>query len=207
MNCKFNSLADISHAINNCKLCRLCATRNLAVPGEGPDNATIMFVGEAPGHINDQLGKPFVGHGGRIFDGILESVGLDRESIFITNAVKCWPPENRKPTSNELMTCKIYLEEQINLIKPKLIFAFGATSFLQLTANRIKMKEEHGKIIMTNGIIICAVFHPNGIRYIKGGRQTIVNCINDTIHKTGLSNLKKSQRVDDRTEQSYDLFN
>lgn len=203
---EFNSLATISCAINNCTLCRLHETRNLAVPGEGPSNAELMFVGEAPGHVNDQLGRPFVGQGGRIFDGILETIGINRESIFVTNAVKCWPPENQRPKPDELRVCQKYLDAQICIVKPKLIFAFGATAFTQLTGQKIRMKEDHGAIVMVRAIPVCAVFHPNGIRYIKGGRQTIIKCIEDALRQLGLSDLIIPPCTGDNTGQQGDLF-
>lgn len=184
---KWQKNQSIADEINSCRKCRLNKTRNLAVPGEGPKDAKIMFVGEAPGHVNDQEGRPFVGYGGRIFDGILTLAGIKRERIFITNAVKCWPPENRKPRIDELSICKQYLDSQIRLIQPKLIFALGATAFLQLTGMKIKMKEEHGNIFYRHNIPVCPIFHPNGIRYIKGGKQAIVKDIQNAISVTDLT--------------------
>lgn len=181
MNMINNNLQDIADRINICDECRLCESRTLAVPGEGPENAKIMFIGEAPGHINDQEGRPFVGHGGKIFDGILKIIGIQRDQVFITNAVKCWPPENRKPKKDELLACKQYLDSQIDIIKPKIIFALGATAFMQLTGNKIKIKKEQGKIVYKKEIPICPIFHPNGIRYIKGGKQTIVDSIKQAL--------------------------
>lgn len=198
-----DALQELAAEINVCEQCRLYETRNLAVPREGPERASIMFVGEAPGHVNDQEGRPFVGHGGRIFNGILDLVGLKREDVFITNAVKCWPPDNRKPKPDELRSCKHYLDAQIKSINPELIFAFGATAFTQLTGQKIKMKDEHGKVVYRDNIPVCAVFHPNGIRYIKGGRQTIVEAI---ITALSSQNILPANPEGTATSKQGDLF-
>jgi uracil-DNA glycosylase len=192
-----NQLDKLHTLVRGCQNCRLCESRNLAVPGEGSVTADIMFVGEAPGHVNDQVGRPFVGHGGKIFDSILNDVGLLREKVFITNAVKCWPPDNRKPKTDELAACKKYLDEQIDLVRPQIIFALGATAFSLLTGESIKLKEEHGKIVYRNTIPVCALFHPNGIRYIRGGRATIAQGIRSALDT---SKLRKSEPS---TQQVY----
>lgn len=142
-----------------------------------------MFVGEAPGHVNDEVGRPFVGHGGKILDSILKEVGIVRDEVFITNAVKCWPPSNRKPKPDELKECQSYLDSQIQLVNPRLIIALGTTAFTLLTNEKIRLKEEHGKIVYRGAIPVCALFHPNGLRYIRGGRQTIVNGITSVLDK------------------------
>ncbi len=181
-----DALRIINADIRMCEKCRLSETRNLAVPGEGPEEATLMFVGEAPGHVNDRDGRPFVGHGGRVFDGILAAVGIQRDQVFVTNAGKCWPPENRRPRPDELRACRHHLDLQITTVRPRLVFAFGTTAFMQLTGAAVKMKEEHGQIAYRDNIPVCATFHPNGIRYIKGGRQTIVTDIRQALATFGL---------------------
>jgi len=185
---------DIVHEqIRQCVKCNLCNTRTMAVPGEGPSTATIMFVGEAPGHVNDQVGRPFVGQGGRIFDSILSRVGISRQDVFITNAVKCWPPNNRKPQNIEIEACKSYLDQQIIIVKPRVIFALGTTAFNLLTGEKIKLHDEHGKIVYRASTPVCALLHPNGIRYIKGGMQTIVDDISGAIMQLQLSQLVKTE--------------
>jgi uracil-DNA glycosylase family 4 len=177
------SLMNVHAQIRNCMSCRLCSTRTQAVPGEGPIPAEIMFVGEAPGHVNDQLGRPFVGHGGKIFDTILNRVGIRREDVFVTNAVKCWPPENRKPKLDELAACRAYLDEQITAVRPRIIFALGTASFSLLTGEPVKLRSEHGKIVHRGETVVCALFHPNGLRYIKGGRDTLVQVLSATLQR------------------------
>jgi DNA polymerase len=169
-----SALTTLHGQISICRKCPLCVTRNAAVPGEGPVGAPLMFVGEAPGHVNDKEGRPFVGRGGAIFNSILGKVGIQRRDVFITNAVKCWPPGNRRPTIEELRICDPYLKEQIALVRPILIIAMGTTAFVQLTGRTIKMREEHGVLDRSGAIPVCAVFHPNGIRYVKGGASALV---------------------------------
>ncbi len=180
-------LDNIKNRIAECSKCELCKTRNLTVAGEGLPNSKIMFIGEAPGEVNNKLGRPFVGHGGKIFDKILENLGIKRGDVFITNIVKCWPPENRKPKPQEILECSTYLYEQIEAVKPSLIVALGQTAFTTLTNTKIKIKEEHGKVVSVNGIAICSTYHPNGIRYVKGGLQTIISDITNGMLQIGLS--------------------
>lgn len=173
-----SELDQIATTIRGCQLCPLAATRCYAVPGEGPIDAEIMLVGEAPGRVNDEVGRPFVGHGGAVLDGILKHLDISRPDTFITNAVKCWPPENRRPKPHEFQACRPYLERQVDLVRPRIIFALGSVAFAALTGQTIKMKSEHGKVVSRNGVPVCAVFHPNGLRYVKGGRATLVNAMN-----------------------------
>ena len=179
-------LDNIKNEIANCAKCELCKTRNLTVPGEGLINSKLMFVGEAPGEVNNELGRPFVGHGGKIFDKILSSLNIKRSEVFITNIVKCWPPNNRKPKPAEIQQCINYLHEQIKAVNPVLIIALGQTAFTTLTNTTIKIKEEHGKIVQVNGINVCCTYHPNGIRYIKGGMQTIINDIQSGMKESAI---------------------
>ncbi|MBL7956005.1 MAG: uracil-DNA glycosylase [Flavobacteriales bacterium] len=178
------ALAALAMEIRSCTLCGLCLTRTNAVPGEGPRGAAVMFVGEAPGHVNDREGRPFVGKGGQIFDGLLVEIGLERRDVYISNAVKCWPPENRKPRPNELAMCREYLNRELDLVKPQLVFALGTTAYTLLTGESIKLKQEHGKIVRRGDVSIGAMFHPNGLRYIKGGRATILEDL-----RTGLQSI------------------
>jgi len=120
-----NTLKSINEEILSCQKCGLYKTRTHAVPGDGNMNADIMFVGEAPGKAEDIQGKPFVGAAGKFLDELLAEIDLKRSDIFITNIVKCRPPNNRDPQDNEISVCWPYLEEQVKLIKPKLIITLG----------------------------------------------------------------------------------
>ncbi len=117
--------------VENCKRCELHKSRTKVVFGSGNPNSKIMFVGEAPGRNEDLQGKPFVGRAGEFLNELLRSVGLEREEIFITNILKCRPPNNRDPLEDEIKACSPYLEKQLEIIKPKVIVTLGnyATRF------------------------------------------------------------------------------
>jgi DNA polymerase len=146
-----DSLEKIAAEIRGCPLCKLSRTRKNAVPGEGQLAAKIMFIGEAPGRSEDEKGKPFVGAAGRILDELLKKAGIERSQVFITNTVKCRPPNNRMPDDDEVAACKPYLDRQTTLIKPKVICILGKTAYSSLlggnsiTANRGKMVERSGQ--------------------------------------------------------------
>ncbi len=111
-----NSLNRLEEEVRVCKLCRLASTRINAVPGEGSINAKLMLVGEAPGRNEDKQGRPFVGSAGKLLDQVLSDAGIVREDVYITNIVKCRPPNNREPLDDEINTCMPYLERQIRII-------------------------------------------------------------------------------------------
>ena len=162
-----DSLERVAAEVRGCPLCKLARRRKNAVPGEGQLAAKIMFIGEAPGSSEDEKGRPFVGAAGRILDNLLRKVGIERSQVFITNIVKCRPPNNRVPEADEVAACKPYLDRQIALIKPKVICILGKTAYSSLlggssiTANRGKMVERAGqKYFLT--------FHPAAAIYNKG---------------------------------------
>ncbi|ADM27079.1 phage SPO1 DNA polymerase-related protein [Ignisphaera aggregans DSM 17230] len=119
------SWQELENAIRNCTRCQLYRNRKNAVPGEGPKDAFVMFIGEAPGATEDEMGRPFVGAAGKLLTMIMENLGISRDSVYITNVVKCRPPNNREPSDEEIEKCGIYLETQIRLIKPKIIVTLG----------------------------------------------------------------------------------
>ncbi len=121
-------LNKIANEIRNCQRCRLGLTRTLAVPGEGNPCSGIVFIGEAPGRNEDLEGKPFVGAAGKLLTDLMHSIGLDRGEVFITNIVKCRPPNNRDPSLDEITTCSYYLERQLKILKPKIIITLGRHS-------------------------------------------------------------------------------
>ncbi len=159
-------LSELDEAIRHCTLCRLASGRINAVPGSGKtDSPNLMIVGEAPGRQEDLKGEPFVGAAGRILTKVLESAGLKRDEVFITNIVKCRPPGNRKPRTDEVSICtENYLSKQIEMIRPKVICALGATS-LEYFTGKSNMAETHGKAIKSkdDGIVIFATYHPAAV--------------------------------------------
>ena len=146
-----DSIEKIEAEVRGCPLCKLARTRKNAVPGEGQLSAKIMFIGEAPGRNEDEKGRPFVGAAGRILDNLLEKAGIERSQVFITNVVKCRPPNNRVPEEDEAAACRPYLDRQIALIRPRVICILGRTAYSSLlggssiTANRGKIVEKAGQ--------------------------------------------------------------
>ncbi|WP_297518929.1 type-4 uracil-DNA glycosylase [Thermococcus sp.] len=118
----------LEEKIKNCRKCPLWELRTNAVPGSGSYDAKVMFVGEAPGYWEDQKGLPFVGRAGKVLDELLREIGLSRDEVYITNIVKCRPPENRDPTEEEIKACSPYLDRQIDIIRPKVIVPLGRHS-------------------------------------------------------------------------------
>ena len=124
----FSSLQELSKAVEACTLCPLHKGRTNPVVGEGPENASAMLVGEAPGRREDETGRPFVGRAGQLLNQLLEEAGLKREEVYITNIVKCRPPNNRDPTEEEKAACSPYLLNQLDIIRPKVVVALGRHS-------------------------------------------------------------------------------
>jgi uracil-DNA glycosylase family 4 len=161
-----DSLEKIAAEVRGCPLCKLARTRKNAVPGEGQLAARIMFVGEAPGRSEDEKGRPFVGAAGRILDDLLQRTGIDRSQVFITNVVKCRPPNNRVPEDDEVAACKPYLERQIALIKPKVICILGRTAYASLLGGS-SITTNRGKIVDKEGQKYFLTFHPAAAIYNK----------------------------------------
>ena len=151
--------------IRACTRCRLAATRTNAVPGEGSLRATIFLVGEAPGGDEDASGHPFVGRAGRILDAALESAHLPRESVFITNLVKCRPPGNRPPKGDEVGACRAYLWGQIACVRPKAILTLGATALRGLMGPGHPFRTTRGKTLRLGELPVTATYHPAAILY------------------------------------------
>lgn len=141
-----NELEELAEEIETCTKCDLHKDRTNSVPGEGPSNADIMLIGEAPGYHEDQEGRPFVGKAGDILTELLERAGFERSDVFIGNVLKCRPPENRDPTKEEIETCMPYLERQVRIIKPRLIIPLGRIAAKTLLGRSVKVSEEHGEV-------------------------------------------------------------
>lgn len=161
-----DSLEKIAAEVRGCPLCKLARTRKNAVPGEGQLAAKIMFIGEAPGRSEDEKGRPFVGAAGRILDDLLDKVGIERSQVFITNVVKCRPPNNRVPEDDEVAMCRPFLERQIALIKPKVICILGRTAYSSLLGGS-SITTNRGKIVVREGQKYFLTFHPAAAIYNK----------------------------------------
>ena len=161
-----DSLEKIAAEVGGCPLCKLARTRRNAVPGEGQLAARIMFVGEAPGRTEDEKGRPFVGAAGKILDDLLKKTGIDRSQVFITNVVKCRPPNNRVPEDEEVAACRPYIDRQIALIKPKVICILGRTAYASLLGGS-SITTNRGKIVEKAGQKYFLTFHPAATIYNK----------------------------------------
>jgi uracil-DNA glycosylase len=154
------TLEDVAQRITGCRACSLCSGRTHAVPGQGPSQARLFLVGEGPGATEDAQGLAFVGQAGNLLTGILDAIEVPRESVYITNIVKCRPPQNRKPLPDEIAACIPYLHRQLELIAPKVIVAMGGTAGEALLGVRKSLGELRGKVHTFNGIPLVVTYHP-----------------------------------------------
>jgi uracil-DNA glycosylase len=156
-----------------CTRCDLHNSRTRAVPGEGPHDARIMFVGEGPGQNEDEQGRPFVGAAGKFLTELLESIGLKRSDVFITNIVKCRPPNNRAPRKSEIEACNPYLQSQIRLIKPTIVCALGTPAITTLMGDEYSATKVHGKPLAKGEVTILPMYHPAAALYDASLKETI----------------------------------
>ena len=152
-------LEEIDASIRSCTACQLHLSRKQAVPGSGPVDAEIMLIGEAPGFHENEQGQPFVGAAGKFLDSMLESIQMNRSSVYITNIIKCRPPQNRDPEPEEMQACKGFLEEQIELIQPKVIITLGRFSMARYFPNA-RISAIHGQARTMDGRLIIPMYHP-----------------------------------------------
>lgn len=144
----------------NCRACPLHQTRTNVVFGVGDPHADVLFVGEGPGYHEDQQGEPFVGPAGKLLDDMFAMIGLRREQIYITNSVKCRPPENRDPLDTEKAACRGYLERQMAMMQPKIIVCLGRISAMDLIDRDFKISRDHGQFYEKDGVLMTALYHP-----------------------------------------------
>ncbi|MCS7059743.1 MAG: uracil-DNA glycosylase [Anaerolineae bacterium] len=166
------NLHTLASAVRTCTSCPLHHTRTNAVPGEGPANAEVMFIGEGPGFNEDKQGRPFVGAAGQFLNELLQLAGFKREEVYITNVVKCRPPGNRDPLPEEIEACARYLDRQIELINPKVIVTLGRFSMARWFPNE-KISVVHGRAKRADGRIVVAMFHPAAALHQQSLRATV----------------------------------
>ena len=143
-----------------CRACALAETRTNVVFGVGSPEAEVLFIGEAPGANEDQQGEPFVGRAGKLLDDMLAMIGLDRSKVYITNSVKCRPPQNRDPLNTEKDACRGFLRRQVELMRPKIIVCLGRISAAEIIKEDFKITQEHGQFFERGGIQMMALYHP-----------------------------------------------
>ena len=144
----------------HCRACTLADTRTKVVFGVGAENAEVLLIGEAPGANEDAQGEPFVGRAGKLLDDMLAMIGLDRSRIYITNSVKCRPPENRDPLNTEKDACIGYLRRQVAMMRPKIIVCLGRIAAAELIKPNFKITQEHGQFFEKRGVQMTALYHP-----------------------------------------------
>ena len=157
-----NNLTSLDEVVKKCKKCNLHKTRQNTVFGEGDPDSDIMIIGEAPGREEDEIGRPFIGRAGKLLNEFLKSIGLNRDLVFIVNTIKCRPPENRDPETVEINACSDYLDQQINIIKPKVLVLLGKIAANRLLGEDIPMSELRLKkfFIDKYDIPIIVFYHP-----------------------------------------------
>ena len=167
-----STLTELCAEIASCQRCVLSQSRKNAVPGEGPDDADIVFIGEGPGFHEDQQARPFVGAAGHFLEELLEGIGLRREGVYICNVIKCRPPGNRDPLPEEIEACKPYLDRQIEIISPRMIVTLGRFSMERYFPGA-KISQIHGQARKIEGIIYYPMYHPAAALHQPRWRQLV----------------------------------
>ena len=191
-------IEEIKNKVTVCTSCQLCQTRTNSVPGRGNKNADIIFVGEAPGRHEDVHGEPFVGAAGKKLSQALKGAGVLRDEVYITNVVKCRPPNNRVPTVQERQQCSVYLKGEIESIKPQLVCIMGNTAFGSLL-NGSDIMKNRGKLFSKDGILYFISIHPAATIY----RQELTDILKEDMKKlvkiAGQIKRGESVKIDGRT--------
>lgn len=167
-----SELKALATKMAECTDCLLHRGRTHAVPGEGPADADIMFIGEAPGFHEDQQGRPFVGAAGRFLEELLEMIGLTRQDVFITNVIKCRPPGNRDPLPEEMKACEPYLDRQIELIQPTVVVTLGRFSMARAFP-KARISRIHGQPRKIDGVVYYPMYHPAAALHRPSLRGTV----------------------------------
>lgn len=172
-------LNKIAAEIGKCTKCPLHENRTNAVPGEGDPQADLLFIGEGPGRKEDELGRPFVGPAGKLLEELLATIDLKREDVFIANVIKCRPPGNRDPLPEEVEACWPYLQQQVGLIKPKLIVLLGRHSLDRFLPN-MKISQARGKpmrreVENLGRYVFYPIYHPAAALHNPNNRQPLMD--------------------------------
>lgn len=167
-----SALSELYEEMARCQDCGLSRNRSRVVPGEGSEDADILFIGEAPGFWEDQQGRPFVGPAGHFLDELLRSIGLRREDVYIANVIKCRPVANRDPLPGEIAACRKWLDRQIELIQPKIVVTLGRYSLARFFPGD-SIGKVHGTARKKDGRIYFAMYHPAAALHQQSLRQII----------------------------------
>jgi len=169
---QMSALTELYREIADCQDCDLAKSRTKVVPGEGPEDADLLFIGEAPGWYEDQQGRPFVGSAGAFLDELLASIGLSRKQVYIANVIKCRPPGNRDPLSSEIQACCKWLDRQMEIIQPKMVVTLGRYSLARYFPNE-SIGKVHGKARRIGDVIYYPMYHPAAALHQGNLRKTI----------------------------------
>ena len=167
-----SALSELYEEITRCQQCEIARYRTRTVPGEGAGDADIMFIGEAPGWHEDQQGRPFVGPAGKFLDELLASINLNRQQVYIANVIKCRPQGNRDPLPQEILSCRKWLNRQIEIIRPKMIVTLGRYS-MALFFPQKSIGKIHGSAEKRDGVIYFAMYHPAAALHQPSLKETI----------------------------------
>lgn len=156
-------LEEIERECLSCRECPLCETRHHVVFGVGDEHAELLLIGEGPGEQEDLQGEPFVGPAGQLLDDMLTLIDLRRDQLYICNVVKCRPPRNRDPLSQEQDACRHWLDEQLRRVKPKIIVCLGRIAATAMISEDFKITRQHGEWFSVNGVAMTAIYHPSAL--------------------------------------------
>jgi len=171
-------LETIKQNVIKCTKCDLCKTRTNAVPGKGNFQSDVIFVGEAPGRNEDRNGEPFIGVAGKKLSIALDEAGISRDDVYITNIVKCRPPNNRVPKTSERETCQEYLKQEISIIKPEIICILGNTAFNSILGGS-EITKFRGKVVRKDNLLYFLTIHPAATIY----NQKLIDVLKSDISK------------------------
>lgn len=177
-----DSLSLVADEVRQCTKCPLSLGRTNAVPGEGPPGAAVVIVGEGPGMNEDLQGRPFVGAAGKQLERLLKEAGLVREEVYITNVVKCRPPENRRPTEAEAQACQPYLERQISFLRPTFVVLLGDSALKRFLPEQ-RLSGAHGRVFERAGLALFPTYHPAAMIYDR------------TLEKVSIEDFKALRRL------------
>lgn len=194
------NLAEIAALVSKCQNCPLYNSRIQAVPGEGPENANVMVIGEGPGFHENQQGRPFVGQAGKFLDELLSAAGLRRETVFITNVVKCRPPGNRDPQPEELEACSKFLDRQIEIINPEMIVTLGRFSMAKFFG-QVKISQIHGNMRKIGQRYIVAMYHPAAALHQPALKNTLLSDFAKL--KNYMIQIKSENEIKDNNLKKY----
>ena len=179
----YETMEEVKKTIKDCNKCKLCTRRKNIVFGVGNENADVMFIGEGPGADEDAQGIPFVGKAGQLMNKAFDVVGIEREEVYIANIVKCRPPNNRDPESDEVLGCINYLRNQVMIVKPKIIVLLGRISLQNILGKEYKITASRGKWVEKKGIYYMPTWHPAALLRDETKKIDFIRDLKEVVNK------------------------